>query len=216
MAYSDLTGQRFGRLQVTSFAYKKRRITHWNCVCDCGNNCIVGLGNLRSGQTSSCGCLKKDKARERFSKHTHSSDKLYLIWKSIKKRCFNPNDKNYKNYGGRGIKICDDWKSDFMKFYNWSIQNGYKKELSIKGKNIWSIDRIDNNGDYCPENCRWVTNIKQARNKRNNIKVQYNGQVITLRDLCDELNLSYKLIYDRIHICGWDLKKALTQQKKGV
>lgn len=214
MAFEDLTGQRFGRLKVISFAYKKRRQTHWNCICDCGNSCISGIGNLHNGQSSSCGCLKREKARERLLKHKHSSDKIYLVWKSIKKRCNNVNDKCYKNYGARGIKVCDKWQNDFMEFYNWSIQNGYKEECSNKGKNKLSIDRIDNNADYCPENCRWATNIQQARNKRNNLKVEYNGEVRVLRDLCDELNVPYTLIYNRIHVCGWNLEKALTQPKK--
>ena len=172
----DLTGQRFGRLVVLERAEDHvtksgKKVKQWNCLCDCGNEKIVRHGELRNGHTKSCGCLHKEMAGAINRTHGLSAkhDRLYPLWKSIKYRCYNKNSKSYKDYGGRGIKMCDEWLNNPKAFCDWAINNGYKEDKTDKGVNVLTIDRIDVNGDYCPENCRFVTNEVQARNKRDTI-----------------------------------------------
>ena len=144
----------------------------WECVCDCGKTTCVLTVNLTQGRTKSCGCLKNEKLIQRSTTHNQRHTKLYEVWKTLKQRCINPNSQAYKNYGGRGISVCDDWRDSFPSFYDWSMKNGYKEGLSI--------DRIDNNGNYCPENCRWVDKRTQANNTRTNHYLTYLGQTKTL------------------------------------
>ncbi len=185
----DLTGQRFGRLTVLEFMPDETRHTKWKCKCDCGNIKIVEGANLKSGNTQSCGCLIVEQSRINGKKsdgtqnliHGKTNSRLYRIWGHIKTRCTNPNANNYKDYGGRGITVCDEWKNDFQSFYNWAISNGYSDDLSI--------DRIDNDGDYEPLNCRWSDKITQGCNKRNNRIVSYKGKKICLSELSRETGI---------------------------
>lgn len=192
--FIDLTGQRFGRLIVIKRdGVTDSKHTRWLCKCDCGNFSYVSKVNLKNGSTKSCGCLKK----ERFTNYKHGkvTNKLYYIYNGMKSRCYNHNNKAYKYYGERGINICDEWldkKNGFISFYNWAIQNGYKENLSI--------DRIDVNGNYEPDNCRWATNIMQANNKRTNVKISFNNETHTLREWSKILNIPYGTLQDRIHI----------------
>lgn len=170
----DLKGQRFGKLVVLEYAGKKKsgaqNKTLWKCICDCGNEKIVDAGSLKSGYTSSCGCYHKKILGDLNRKHNLAHKcKLYSVWKSMNGRCNNQNDKSYKNYGGRGIKVCDVWRNDFKAFYDWSYNNGYKEEKAKSGLNLLTIDRIDNDLDYSPNNCRWITNKEQSKNKRNSM-----------------------------------------------
>ena len=178
----------------------------WLCRCDCGNETTVFSGYLRNGDTKSCGCLSKDKLRERRFKHGESrKTRLYNIWIHIKHRTSGKaNEKRTKKwYTDKNIKMCEEW-SDFRNFRDWANANGYDDSLTI--------DRIDGNKGYSPENCRWVDWKTQTRNKSNNINITRNGETKCLKDWCTELGLKYRSIFQRI-ARGWDKEKALTTPK---
>ena len=161
----DLTGQRFGRLIVLGRT-KERPNTHdvyWLCKCDCGAEKNVTTGHLSAGTVRSCGCLKKEQAVSRFKaaaidniRHGEARSALYGVWHSMIQRCENPNSPSFKWYGGKGVKVCEEWH-DYAKFAEWAKANGYVERIGIQRKDRLSIDRVDSNGDYCPGNCRWIT-----------------------------------------------------------
>lgn len=143
-------------------------------------------------RSKSCGCLRAVKAsKTALSLRTHkmSNTRLYQIWQSMKDRCYNPNNKRYNRYGGRGIAVCDEWRKDFIKFYDWATENGYSSDLTI--------DRVDNDRDYSHSNCRWTTSTVQSRNRSSNIKVQYNGKVVTLVELSESTKIPYSVLSAR-------------------
>ena len=161
----DLYGKKFGKLTVLDRAENSNNgHARWLCICECGNKTIVTSDSLRSGKTVSCGCHGKQMLREKGRRTTHGlrNHKLYGVWRSMKERCTLETHKYYKDYGGRGIKVCKLWMNDFQSFYVWAMSNGYKEGLTI--------DRIDNNKGYEPSNCRWVTMAIQNKNKRNTKK----------------------------------------------
>ena len=164
----DLTGQTFGRLAVLECVGKNKHGKYlWRCLCSCGNEIIAVGNNLTSGNTGSCGCLRKEFPNN--TTHGMKGTKIYSVWCAMKNRCYNQNFSQYDDYGGRGIKVCQRWHV-FQNFYD------DVSKLPHFGEQRYSLDRIDNGGDYCPENCRWITMKEQENNRRNTVKVMYNGE----------------------------------------
>lgn len=191
----DLTGQKFGRLTVIGLDDSKQsRKTYWICQCECGNMKSVRSDSLLCGDIKSCGCLHKEQAIINVSKHhshKQSGTRLYHIWQGIRKRCNDKNSPCYDRYGGRDIKVCAEWNDSFEPFYEWAINNGYSDDLSI--------DRIDNNGNYEPDNCRWATNQEQSRNRRSNINITIGNATKTLTEWCEIFDMEYKIVVARYH-----------------
>ena len=169
------------------------------CVCECGNLTQLFPYQFEKGSILSCGCLKHKTPYN--ATHKMSKENLYHIWETMRLRCASPKNSKYYAYGKRGIKVCDEWFNDFLSFKEWSLKNGYAPNLSI--------DRIDNNGNYEPTNCRWVSRKTQQRNRRNCVYITYDGKTQCLIEWCEQLNLSYKTINNRISN-GWDPIKAIT------
>lgn len=204
-AMADLTGMKFGRWTVLKFAEArctpcgKRRLM-WECQCECGTVRLVEGSRLTGGYSKSCGCLIGDYNKENKTKHGKRNTKLYKTWISMKDRCSNPNTEAFKDYGKRGIKVCDEWASDFGKFYDWSIKNGYKNGLTI--------DRINVNGNYEPSNCRWSTMKEQNNNRRSNHYITYKGKTQTISQWETELGFKKDILSSRLSL-GWSVEKAI-------
>ena len=184
----DLTGQRFGKLTVRQFLrIGKDRSAIWLCDCDCGNTTEVSTKKLTSKNTKSCGCLRE----ELHKTHGLSDTKLFNVWSGMKQRCYNATTSNYKDYGGRGIKMCDEWLNDFKVFYDWAMENGYEDGLSL--------DRIDVDGNYEPNNCRWTNDYIQVHNRRLDKLYTYNGKTMSVRDWCKEIGFYWSLFDKKYH-----------------
>lgn len=202
----DLTGQRFGRLTVVEraenyVAPNGRQAARWVCLCDCGNKTTVVGGDLRTGRTKSCGCFEQEsRYLSRNIIHGGFGTKLYNVWRGMKKRCYNPKNKFFKDYGGRGITVCDEWRDDFAKFRDWAMANGYREDLSI--------DRIDNDKGYSPDNCKWATREEQGNNKRSNRAFLVNGKKKTMAELCREYQKNRGKVEGRLKN-GWTIEEAL-------
>lgn len=206
----DLSGQRFGNLVVLEFDHKsiKSRKRFWKCQCDCGQQCIVYQNHLKSGHTKSCGCShhRTDiNVIHGCCRRVVPKERIYGIWSGIKNRCLNKNNQAYNKYGGRGITICEEWL-DFSNFKEWAFNHGYSDNLSI--------DRIDVNGNYCPENCRWANEVTQANNRRNSVYLTVGNETHTIAEWTKIYNLPKGLISSRIHKLGWDVEKAITTPLK--
>ena len=203
--YNDISGQKFGRLTALYKLHNTKGRTKWLCVCECGKLTEVSCDHLTSGHTKSCGCLRKNECKKVHTKHSKCHTRIYNIWVKIKSRCYNENDICFYNYGARGIAVCDEWKDDFQAFYDWSMANGYDDSLTI--------DRIDNNKCYEPNNCRWATQKQQQRNRRNNRHFTYNGETHCLSEWCEILGLKYKTVMARINDYKWTIKRALELER---
>lgn len=194
----DLTGKKFGRLTVIGLDDKPGHKTYWICQCECGNMKSVRSDSLKQGAIKSCGCLKKEQDRTNLTaNHSHkmSGTRIYEIWQGIKGRCYNKHDARYDRYGGRGITVCDEWRDDFEAFYNWSLDNGYSEDLTI--------DRIDNDKNYCPQNCKWASAKEQSNNRSTNINITIGNSTRTLTQWCEIFELDPKTIFARYSRNGY-------------
>lgn len=202
----DLTSQRFGRLIVIKELKERRnKQIYWLCKCDCGNECEIIGNSLKQGHTKSCGCLQIELTAQRFRKYDSSTETLRHVLSSIKQRCLNPKNSDYYLYGGRGITICKEWLDSVngvALFVHWSLENGYKKGLSI--------DRIDNSKGYSPDNCRWVDNHIQGRNKRTNHLITFNEETHCLAEWAEIKGIKYHTLKQRINKYKWSIEDALT------
>lgn len=194
----DLTGQRFGKLQVIRYV-KREGENVWECKCDCGNTTFVNGYKLKTGHTSSCGCKNRKYNGE-------SKTDLYMHYKLMKSRC-HPRCHNHKIYYDKGVTVCDEWdcKDGYLNFREWSLQNGYKEGLSL--------DRIDNDGIYEPSNCRWVTMKDQGNNRSTNVFIEYNGEVKTLKQWSEYFGLNYSTVKSRRSM-GWDVPELFSETRR--
>lgn len=206
----QMIGKRFGHLTVIAEGPKRdgSRETRWICKCICGKiTTSIDGSNLRSGRTKSCGCYRREVLKKRKILHGLNKTRIHKLWLGMKQRCSNPNSASYERYGGRGIKVCEEWAKNFQSFYAWAMGSGYDPEAK---RGECTLDRIDVNGDYCPENCRWSTAKEQGNNRRSNVVVEINGEAKTLSQWANEINIPYGIIYSRYKkgITGCDLLKA--------
>lgn len=203
-AFIDLSGQRFGKLEVLGrggeyVSPKGYRAIFWKCRCDCGKEILARGCNLKRGASLSCGCNRIEHPNR--LRHGLSKTRIHNIWKSMFDRCFNTNESCYKHYGGRGITVCEEWKL-FENFYKWAMSNGYQDDLSI--------DRINVNGNYEPNNCRWATMRQQQNNTRRNHYLEFNGERHTIAEWSEITGIRYNKLKDRVDKCKWSVERALT------
>lgn len=198
--YDYLIGTKINKLTVLKYIHENHR-TYAICKCECGNECKPTMQALLSGHSKSCGCISRERIANQNYKHGMSNQRLYKTYHSMVDRCNNPNLKNYKDYGGRGIKVCDDWKT-FESFKDWALANGYS--------NVLTLDRIDVNGNYEPSNCRWANNRVQNLNKRNTVRLTFNGITKTLVEWGELSVCGVQAFRGRIQ-SGWDIARALAE-----
>jgi hypothetical protein len=207
-------GKVFSRLTVESFSHRQKTIKgsmyYFNCICECGNKTVVYAGYLNTGHTKSCGCIKNDphswdtdKFKDGIKKENEYHVRLRRIWYCMIKRCNDQKDKNHLRYGKRGISVCSDWL-EYENFKNWALSNGYSNELSI--------DRINNNGNYEPSNCKWSNCVEQANNRRSNYFIEHNGERLSYAQWSLRLGDNPSLVWARIKKLGWDEIKAVTTE----
>jgi len=197
----EWVGKRFNNLTVIEPVFRKRAdgfgSWYWRCKCDCGNETVSLPRDLISGRTKSCGCYKALVTGNRRRVHGETRTPLHMVWVSMRMRC---RDKRVKNYGGRGICVCDEW-NDYVVFRDWALSHGYSEGLTI--------ERIDVNGNYCPENCKWIPLVDQAKNKRNTLRVFVDGEYRRLLEVCNERGLNYDTVHGRIYASGWTVEDAI-------
>lgn len=194
--FIDIKGNKYNMLTALKWHRNENGVIMWHCKCDCGNETFVRASNLKSGAVKSCGCLRKPKP-----KHGMSKSKLYHIWNGMKNRCYCKTVKSYKDYGERGITVCDEWRNSAEKFIAWALESGYCDGLTI--------ERIDNEKGYSPDNCKWISKSTQTKNRRNCRRFNYKGRTMILSEWCDALCLDYKRIHNRIYKLKWSFEKAI-------
>lgn len=204
--FHNLIGKRFTRLLVVNYAGQKNHTTMWHCRCDCGKEKTVAGISLTRGRAKSCGCLRSEQLVKRFTKHGMSSggriQAEFRIWIGLIRRCTDPNDVSYPLYGGRGIKVCRRWLESAANFV---------ADMGLRPSRHHSIDRIDNNGDYEPGNCRWATRVQQARNTRRSRMLTFRGVTKPLPVWAEEVGISQKTLASRLNLMKWSVEEALTR-----
>ena len=199
--YEVKIGEKYNNLLVIGESTRKNGARHFECKCDCGNITVVRKFNILNGITKSCGCLKLIMTKKINTTHGMTKTPLYQAWINMKARCLNKKHKAYDDYGGRGICVCDEWINDFNSFMNWANINGYDKTLTI--------ERINVNGDYCPDNCSWIPMSDQLKNKRNTVRLSLNGDTRIISDWSTITGIGRHTIHCRIKR-GWSAEKTLT------
>lgn len=196
----ELIGSKFNMLTVLS-QYSDGKRTICTCICECGNKKDVPLYKLKIGHTKSCGCLIHNHSRRYGALDDVTYQRLWNIYRKMKRRCYSSEDPAYLYYGKRGIKVCDEWKNSSTAFFGWALKNGYRNDLTI--------DRINVDGNYEPSNCRWATKAEQALNKRNNVLLEYKGETKPLSEWAKEYQFNRATLLNRLQK-GWSVEKALT------
>ena len=206
MKKEDLTGHNFGRLTAIA-SYEDhiqrsgRHKTQWLCRCSCGNEVVVQTFNLKSGNTKSCGCLNAENIKTQSVTHGDRHTRLYRIWCGMKSRCYDTACPSYERYGRRGIMMCDEWKESYQTFKDWAVQRGYNDELSI--------DRVNNDEGYSPENCRWATQKEQANNRSSFKHFLYEGRDVTISELSEITGIKYHTLFARLNTLHWTVDDAV-------
>ena len=204
---NNYIGQTFGNLTVVSVDNdsigKTYNSCHWIFLCDCGNTISEVPCKVLNGHKKSCGCRKK----KRLLKHGHYNDRFYHTWWSMMQRCYNPEHHNYKNYGARGIEVCEEWKN-VHNFIEWAHATYPQTNQKL------SLDRINSNSSYIPENCRWTSQKAQVNNRRNTTMCEMNGVTKSLSEWCAEYQMPLSVVSSRIRVMGWPVEKALTTPTK--
>lgn len=200
--FIDISGKKFGKLQVIcrSDGGKEQHRVYWECLCDCGKVTVAESYKIRRGITTSCGCVGKTA----HVRHRCSGNRMYRIYQAMKQRCNNKTDKQYEDYGKRGIKVCEEWENDFINFKIWAEENGYSNNLTL--------DRIDVNGNYEPSNCRWVDMAVQENNRRNTRYLLYNGETHTLREWSEISGIKYTTLRSRYDRYGNNTNKIFKKE----
>lgn len=202
----DLRGNKYGRLTVLDEAERSQSGNiRWLCQCECGKTAIVHGSSLRSGRTKSCGCYQREQTGNATRIHGETRSRLHIEWSSMRSRCNNQKNKRYDRYGGRGITVCPEWDHSYVAFRDWAIANGYRDNLTI--------DRIDNDGNYEPQNCRWTTQKEQQNNKSTTVKIEYHGETLSIKGLAEKYDIDYHCLYARLQR-GWSIEQALTKPSR--
>ena len=203
----DYTGKKYGRLTAIEYSHRFNKKTYWIFICECGKKKILSMTTVMNGHSRSCGCLHMDRCHTGLNRRRHGDacigkvKKIHNIWRGMIQRCNNVNTPAYKDYGGRGIIMCFDWWV-YENFRDWAYANGYQDKLTI--------DRIDNDKGYNPNNCRFVTRKEQARNRRNSRMLTYNGKTQCLASWADETGINQYALCARLNQSHWSVEKALT------
>lgn len=195
----DISGQRFGMATVMKLDHITERYRlYWLCKCDCGKEFIMRGDLIKAHKYLNCGCYNLEKRRERQITHGYANTKLYHILYGMRQRCNNPNDSEYFRYGGRGIEICDEWNNNNETFLKWAIENGYKEGLSI--------ERIDVNGNYCPENCKWIPLSEQCNNTRRTIRLKYGNKELNINQWARELGINKNTFWRYVRVKNYSIE----------
>lgn len=216
--YDDLTGKRYFRLTVireTERPKGKTNCHYWLCRCDCGNEIVLSSSAFNRGLTKSCGCYQREVSSRTLSRlkttHGKTGTRLYSIWAGMRRRCETPSATPYHWYGERGIQVCDEWKNSFETFEKWAIEHGYDSSAP-RGK--YTIDRIDPDGDYSPQNCRLITQKEQSNNKRNNRRIEFNGETHTVSEWSEITGIPANTIHDRLRYPKWSIEDVLYKPRR--